>query len=405
MCHQNHNLVEVYMKKLQTQVVIIGSGPAGLILGQLLENQGIDNIVIDNKSQEYILGRIRAGVLEQSCVDIVREAGVNERMDREGLIHNGFTMIWGPDHKRHRIPFTELTDGKIMMVYGQTELTKDFLDARNNGEARSFYEAEDVNPSNFYTESPTVTFTHQGEQYEVSCDYIAGCDGYHGVSRKSVPPEEITEYEHAYPFGWLGLLADVPPVSNEVVYQHHEDGYVLCSMRSETRSRYYIQVSLDEKVEDWSAERFWTELKRRLPDDIAEKVVTGPALEMSIAPLRSFVCEPLRFGNMFLVGDAAHIVPPTGAKGLNLAASDAKELFDALMLRYKNDDPSALEHYSVKALDRIWKAERFSWSMTKLFHRLDDNPITQKMQLSEISYLAESKAGQTTIAENFVGLD
>ncbi|XPF93277.1 4-hydroxybenzoate 3-monooxygenase [Colwellia sp. RE-S-Sl-9] len=393
------------MKKLNTKVVIIGSGPAGLFLGQLLQNQGIDNIIIDNKSQDYILGRIRAGVLEQSTVNIVREAGVNQRMDHEGLIHEGFTMVWGNDNQRQRIPFTELTNGKIMMVYGQTELTKDFLDARNASDAISFYDAENVTPDNIYGDTPTVRFTHNGEEYEVSCDYIAGCDGYHGVSRQSVPREEITEYEYAYPFGWLGILADVPPVSHEVLYQHHEDGYVLCSMRSKTRSRYYIQVPLDEKIEDWSADRFWTELKRRLPDDIADKVVTGPALEMSIAPLRSFVCEPLRFGNLFLVGDAAHIVPPTGAKGLNLAASDAKELFDALVVRYQKNDASHLAQYSAKALDRIWKAERFSWSMTKLFHRLDENPITMKMQLAEISYLASSKAGQTTIAENFVGLD
>jgi len=393
------------MKTIKTKVAIIGSGPAGLILGQLLHNQGIDNVVIDNKSQDYILGRIRAGVLEQSTVNIIRELGISERMDREGLVHNGFTMIWGQDCQRQRIPFTELTDGKIMMVYGQTELTKDLLAARNACEALSFYDAEDVTPHDFYSESPLVSFKHQGEEYEVHCDYIAGCDGFHGVSRQSVPAKEMTVYENAYPFGWLGVLADVPPVSDEVVYQHHQDGYVLCSMRSPTRSRYYIQVSLDEKLEDWSVDRFWAELKRRLPDDLAEKVVTGPALEMSIAPLRSFVCEPIRFGNLFLVGDAAHIVPPTGAKGLNLAASDAKELFNGLMQFYQQGDSEGLEQYSSKALDRIWKAERFSWWMTSLFHKLDDSAFRQKMQLSEIHYLAHSKAGQTTIAENFVGLD
>ncbi|REG83221.1 4-hydroxybenzoate 3-monooxygenase [Marinomonas pollencensis] len=393
------------MKTLKTKVAIIGSGPAGLILGQLLHNQGIDNVVIDNKSQDYILGRIRAGVLEQSTVDIIRELGISERMEREGLVHNGFTMIWGDDYQRQRIPFTELTGGKVMMVYGQTELTKDLLAARNACDALSFYDAEDVTPHDFYSESPRVSFTHQGEAYQLECDYIAGCDGFHGVSRQSVPEQEMTVYENAYPFGWLGVLADVPPVSDEVVYQHHQDGYVLCSMRSSTRSRYYLQVSLDEKLEDWSVDRFWTELKRRLPDDLAEKVVTGPALEMSIAPLRSFVCEPIRFGNLFLLGDAAHIVPPTGAKGLNLAASDAKQLSDGLLQFYNQGHSEGLDQYSSKALERIWKAERFSWWMTSLFHKLDDSAFRQKMQLSEIHYLAHSKAGQTTIAENFVGLD
>lgn len=393
------------MKTIKTKVAIIGSGPAGLLLGQLLHNQGIDNIIIENKSQDYILGRIRAGVLEQSTVDLLREAGAGERMDKEGLVHEGFTMVWGNDRQRARIPFTELTDGKIMMVYGQTELTKDLLDVRNASSAVSFYEAENVKPHNFYDTTPAVTFTHEGEEYRVDCDFIAGCDGFHGVSRQSVPKDQITEHEYAYPFGWLGLLADVPPVDSEVVYVHHEEGYALCSMRSETRSRYYIQVPIDEKVEDWSEERFWKELKHRLPDDLADKVVTGPALEMSIAPLRSYVCEPIRFGNLFLVGDAAHIVPPTGAKGLNLAASDAKELFDGLVKHYQDKDSSLLEDYSKNALERIWTAERFSWWMTTMFHKLSDNSFQQKVQLAEISYLANSKAGQTTIAENFVGLD
>lgn len=388
---------------MKTKVAIIGSGPTGLLLGQLLTNQGIDNVILESKTKDYVLGRIRAGVLEQCTIDALREAGVNERMDREGLIHEGFNLFF--NDRCERIPFTELTGGKVVMVYGQTELTRDLMDAREDVDGITVYEADNVELHNYNTDSPTVTYEKNGESCTLECDFIAGCDGFHGPSRKSVPAAEITEYEYAYPFGWLGLLADVPPVDKEVIYSHHEDGFALCSMRSETRSRYYIQVSLDEKIEDWPEARFWKELKRRLPKEAAEKLVTGPALEMSIAPLRSFVCEPMQFSRLFLAGDSAHIVPPTGAKGLNLATGDAKTLFEALKLHYAEGKNDLLISYSDDCLGRVWKAVRFSWWMTTLFHKLSDNPYSRKIQQAELEYLVSSKAGQTTIAENFVGLD
>lgn len=388
---------------MKTKVAIIGGGPSGLLLGQLLHNQGIDNIILEAKSQEYVLSRIRAGVLEQSTLDILREAGVHDRMDREGLIHEGFELFF--NGRCERIPFTELTGGKVMMVYGQTEVTRDLMEARDTSDALTVYEAENVTPHEFTGNSPRVTYEKDGETFEVECDFIAGCDGFHGISRQSVSPEDITEYEYAFPFGWLGLLADVPPASDEVIYCHHEDGYALCSMRSKTRSRYYIQVPIDENLEDWPEERFWPELKRRLPESAAARVVTGPALEMSIAPLRSFVCEPMQFGSLFLVGDAAHIVPPTGAKGLNLAVSDAKTLFDALSKFYRSGSRDKLNKYSNTCLDRIWKAVRFSWWMTTLFHKLSNNPFQYKIQQAELEYTMSSRAAQKAIAENFVGLD
>jgi p-hydroxybenzoate 3-monooxygenase len=388
---------------MKTKVAIIGGGPAGLLLGQLLSNQGVDNIIIEAKSKDYVLGRIRAGVLEQGTVDILREARVNERMDREGLIHEGFELIF--NSRRERIPLKELSGGKILMVYGQTEVTKDLVDAREAGNATTVYEAENVTPHDFYSASPFVTYEQNGEHYKIECDFIAGCDGFHGISRQSIAPQDITEYEYTYPFGWLGVLADVPPVSDEIIYCHHEDGYALCSMRSTTRSRYYIQVPIEEKVENWSEVRFWAELKRRLPTEVANRVVTGPALEMSIAPLRSFVCEPMQFGSMFLAGDAAHIVPPTGAKGLNLAVGDAKNLADALIDFYRTANRDKLNGYSDICLDRVWKAARFSWWMTTLFHKLSDNPFHRKIQLAELDYTMSSRAAQAVIAENFVGLD
>ncbi|WP_166365640.1 4-hydroxybenzoate 3-monooxygenase [Pseudomonas akapageensis] len=388
---------------MKTKVAIIGGGPAGHLLGQLLQNQGIDNIILEAKSKEYVLGRIRAGVLEQSTVDILREARVHERMEREGLIHEGFKLFF--KGRSERIPFKELTGGKIMMVYGQTEITRDLMDARETSGATTIYEAENVTPHDFHGGSPRVTYEKNGETHEIHCDFIAGCDGFHGVSRRSVGAENITEYEYAYPFGWLGLLAEVPPVSDEIIYCHHEDGYALCSMRSKNRSRYYIQVPIDEKLEDWSEERFWAELKRRLPTEVAQRLITGPALEMSIAPLRSFVCEPMQFGSMFLAGDAAHIVPPTGAKGLNLAVCDAKTLFDALEDFYQTGSRTKLNDYSATCLDRVWKAARFSWWMTTLFHKLSDNPFHRKVQLAELEYTMSSMAAQAALAENFVGLD
>lgn len=388
---------------MKTQVAIIGSGPTGLLLGQLLTNQGINNVILEAKTKDYVLGRIRAGVLEQCTIDVLREAGASERMDKEGLIHNGFNLCF--NNRYERIPFTELTDGKVIMIYGQTEVTWDLMEAREGTGATTVYEAANVQLHDYKSDSPSVTYEKDGEKHTIECDFIAGCDGFHGPSRKSVPADEITEYEYEYPFGWLGLLADVPPVDDEVIYSHHEDGFALSSMRSKTRSRYYIQVPIDEKIEDWPEERFWKEFQRRLPAEAAAKLVTGPALEMSIAPLRSFVCEPMQFSRLFLAGDSAHIVPPTGAKGLNLATGDAKTLFEALKLHYGEGKDDLLNSYSDDCLDRVWKASRFSWWMTTLFHKLSDNPFNRKIQQAELEYLVGSKAGQTTVAENFVGLD
>ncbi|GGZ79206.1 4-hydroxybenzoate 3-monooxygenase [Paraglaciecola chathamensis] len=388
---------------MKTKVAIIGSGPAGLLLGQLLSNAGIDNVIIEAQDKDYILGRIRAGVLEQVTTDLLREAGAAERMEKEGLVHEGFNLYF--NNRCERIDFCKLTGGKTVTVYGQTELTKDLMDVREAGSYQTIYQAKDVELHNVNSATPYVTYVKDGVTHRVECDFIAGCDGFHGVSRPTIPDDIRKEYENAYPFGWLGILADVPPVDEEVVYGHHEDGFVLCSMRSKTRSRYYVQVPLEEKVEDWSEERFWNELKRRLPDELAAKVVTGPALEMSIAPLRSFVCEPMQYGSLFLAGDSAHIVPPTGAKGLNLAAGDAKRLFEGFEQFYLHDNRESLNAYSKECLDRVWKAERFSWWMTTLFHKLNDNPFSRKIQQAELEYLTGSEAGKTTIAENFVGLD
>ncbi len=387
---------------MKTQVAIIGAGPSGLLLGQLLHRKGIDNVIIEQRSEEYVLGRIRAGVLEQGMVDLLREAGVDERMDREGQVHEGFHMSF--DNRLARVDLKKYSGGKTVMVYGQTEVTKDLMDARKAVGAQSVYEAEDVALHGIDTDTPTVTFIKNGEKVTLECDYIAGCDGYHGVSRKTAPKDVLKTHERIYPFGWLGVLSDTPPVDEELIYANHERGFALCSMRSSTRSRYYIQVELDEKVEDWSDDRFWEELKRRLPEDVAARLVTGPSIEKSIAPLRSFVAEPMKFGRMFLVGDAAHIVPPTGAKGLNLAASDVYTLYHAMIAAYHDGKPELLDKYSDIALRRIWKAERFSWWMTSMMHKFDENSFNQKMQLAELDYFTGSEAGLTVIAENYVGL-
>ena len=387
---------------MKTQVAIIGAGPSGLLLGQLLHRKGIDNVIIEQRSEEYVLGRIRAGVLEQGMVDLLREAGVDERMDREGQVHEGFHLSF--DNRLERVDLKKYSGGKTVMVYGQTEVTKDLMDARKEAGALSVYEAEDVALHGIDTDTPTVTFVKNGEKVTLECDYIAGCDGYHGVSRKTAPKDVLKTHERIYPFGWLGVLSDTPPVDEELIYANHERGFALCSMRSSTRSRYYIQVELDEKVEDWSDERFWEELKRRLPEDVAARLVTGSSIEKSIAPLRSFVAEPMKFGRMFLVGDAAHIVPPTGAKGLNLAASDVYTLYHAMIAAYHDGKPELLDKYSDIALRRIWKAERFSWWMTSMMHKFDENTFNQKMQLAELDYFTGSEAGLTVIAENYVGL-
>lgn len=388
---------------MKTQVAIIGAGPSGLLLGQLLHRQGIDNVIVERRSGEYVLSRIRAGVLEQGMVNLLREAGVDQRMDEEGLPHDGFELVF--DNRRVRVPLDELTGGSKVMVYGQTEVTRDLMEARAAAGVTTIYEAENVQPHDLDSESPYLTFEHNGETVRLECDYIAGCDGYHGVSRQAIPQDRIKEFEKVYPFGWLGVLSDTPPVSNELIYARHERGFSLCSMRSATRSRYYLQVPLDEKVEDWSDERFWEELKRRLPDEVAEKLVTGPSIEKSIAPLRSYVVEPMQYGRLFLVGDAAHIVPPTGAKGLNLAASDVNTLYRLMVKVYQEGRTDLIERYSQTCLKRIWKAERFSWWMTSMLHNFSDQEdFNSRMQLAELDYVTNSKAGMTTIAENYVGL-
>jgi p-hydroxybenzoate 3-monooxygenase len=387
---------------MRTQVVIIGSGPSGLLLGQLLSGAGIDNIILDRASKDYILGRVRAGVLEEGTVDLLRAAGAAERLDREGLPHDGFSLAF--NGRDHRIDLHELT-GKRVTVYGQTEVTADLMAQREIIGAVTIYDAANATPSDFHGGSPHVTFEKDGVTHRIDCDFVAGCDGYHGVSRRAVPEQSLQLFERIYPFGWLGILADVPPVSHELIYANHPRGFALCSMRSQTRSRYYIQCDLKEKIENWSDERFYDELRRRLPADHAENMTTGPSFEKSIAPLRSFVAEPMRFGSLFLVGDAAHIVPPTGAKGLNLAASDVHYLFEGLREHYLERSAAGLEAYSARALKRVWGAVRFSWSMTTMMHRFPDTgEFGQKIQEAELDYLVSSRAASTALAENYVGL-
>ena len=388
---------------MRTQVVIIGSGPSGLLLGQLLHLAGVDTIIIERRSREYVLGRIRAGVLEEGTVGLLDRAQVSQRLHDEGLIHTGFDMCYPGG--RHRIDLSSLTGGKKVVIYGQTELTRDLMDARDASGETTVYEALDVEIDRFDSTKPVVRYRKDGKVTEIDCDFIAGCDGYHGVCRASVPADAIREYERVYPFGWLGLLADTPPVSDELIYVNHERGFALCSMRSPTRSRVYVQCDLSDTVEQWPDARVWDELRACLDPATAEALITGPSIEKSVAPLRSFVAEPMRFGSLKLAGDAAHIVPPTGAKGLNLAASDIHYLSSALIEFYRNGNRAELDRYSERALARIWKAERFSWWMTSLLHRLPENgPIGARLQHAELDYLFESRAAQTALAENYVGL-
>ena len=386
---------------MRTQVAIIGAGPSGLLLGQLLHKYGIDNVVLERHTPSYVLERIRAGVIEQGAADLLDEAGVGARLHREGLVHDGTQIC--VEGVRHRIDFKALT-GKVVTVYGQTEITRDLMEARAEVDAPSIYEAYDVGLHDFSGIHPRVTYRHDGKNGEITCDFIAGCDGFHGVSRKTVPPSAIRTYERVYPFGWLGLLSDTPPVSDELIYIRHQLGFALCSMRSLTRSRYYLQCSLAEDVDAWPDERFWEELRLRLDDEARSALVTGPSLEKSIAPLRSFVAEPMRFGRLFLAGDASHIVPPTGAKGLNLAASDVYYLSQALVEFYRDKSAAGLDHYSARALARVWKAERFSWWMTTLLHTFPDSDFEGKMQLAELDYTFNSRVAATALAENYVGL-
>jgi p-hydroxybenzoate 3-monooxygenase len=385
----------------RTQVAIIGAGPSGLLLSQLLYLNGIDNVVVERQSRDYVAGRIRAGVLEQGTVDLLLKAKVGERMLKERLVHDGVAL--GFAGRSVRVDLKNLT-GTTVSVYGQTEVTKDLIDSRIAADASLLFDAADVSVEDFDRAHPIVRYQHAGQRHELQCDFIAGCDGSHGVCLKSVPQAALQTFERIYPFGWLGILADVPPASHELVYSNHARGFALCSMRSSRRSRYYVQCGLDDKLDAWPDARFWDELRLRLPEDIAQSVIIGPSIEKSIAPLRSFVAEPLRFGRLFLVGDAAHIVPPTGAKGLNLAAADVRVLYQALVEFYRTSATTLLDRYSETALLRAWKAVRFSWWFTSITHKFSDDPFNHRLQLAELDYLSGSKAALTSLAENYVGL-
>jgi len=386
----------------RTQVAIIGAGPAGLLLGQLLHRAGIDNVILEQRTADYVLGRIRAGVLEQGTVDVLEIAGVADRLHKEALTHAGVDL--SHDGVRHRIDFKSLV-GRTVTVYGQTEVTRDLMQARQEAGAVSVYEAESVALHDIAGKKPRVTYHHRGEEHELECDFIAGCDGYHGVSRKTIPSDSIKAFERSYPFGWLGVLADVPPAWDELIYASSARGFALASMRSPTRVRCYVQVPLEDRVEQWSDERFWDEFKRRIGEDVAARMQIGPSIEKSIAPLRSFVAEPMRYGKLFLAGDAAHIVPPTGAKGLNLAASDVFYLYEALLAYYRRGTSAELDGYSQRALRRVWQSVRFSWWMTSLLHQFpDEDPFTTHIRRSELEYVFSSPAAQAVLAENYVGL-
>ena len=383
-------------------MAIVGGGPSGLLLAQLLSSQGIDSVVLERESAEHVQGRIRAGLLESTTAELLREAGVGARMMREGLVHDGFDVAFADGG--HRIDLKGLT-GRSVLVYGQNELQKDLIEARAAAAPEAvLWQVHDVVLHDVATRAPRVTYVQAGRSQQLHCDFVAGCDGFHGVSRGAIPPEKLTGYERVYPFGWLGLLADVPPLHQELVYAHHERGFALCSMRSRGRSRYYVQCPLEDKVEQWPDSRFWDELHARLPDRYARQLVTGPSLEKSIVPLRSFVSEPMQFGRLYLVGDAAHIVPPTGAKGLNLAAADVWVLARGLAEFYRAGSLALLEQYSARALARVWKATRFSWWFTTLLHRFSADPFAQRLQSAELEYLARSAAASRSVAENYVGL-
>ena len=388
---------------MRTQVGIIGAGPSGLLLSQLLHLQDIDNVVLERRSQDYVLGRIRAGVLEQGTVEMLRAAGVGERMDREGLSHHGIEICFGD--RRQRIDLTRHT-GRSVTIYGQTEVTKDLMDARAADGGALIYEAEDVQIDGLETDKPALSYTKDGRTHRIDCDFVAGCDGYRGISRRQIPETVLKIHERVYPFGWLGILSETRPVSDELIYVNHWRGFALCSMRSPSRSRYYIQCAFDEDLEEWTDDRFWDELRLRLPSSAAETIEMGPSIEKSIAPLRSFIAEPMRCRRLFLAGDAAHIVPPTGAKGLNLAASDIHFLSRALTAYYHDGGRSDLmDSYSEDCLRRVWKAVRFSWWMTTILHKFpDQTSFDRGLQLAELDYLFSSDAAQAALAENYVGL-
>lgn len=387
---------------MRTQVAIIGGGPSGLLLSHLLHLKGIDTVVLERQTREYVLGRIRAGVLEQGFVDLMKEAGVADRMNREGIPHDGTLISY--DNQTFRVDFKKQT-GTPVMVYGQTEVTRDLYDAREAHDGKIEFLVEDVEIHDTDSDKPFVTYKKGGENKRIDCDYVAGCDGFHGVSRKTIPDDVRKEYEKVYPFGWLGILSETPPVNHELIYANSDRGFALCSMRSDVLSRYYVQCPISDKVDAWSDDAFWDELKRRIPEEHADNLITGPSIEKSIAPLRSFVSEPMRWGRLFLCGDAAHIVPPTGAKGLNTAASDIHYLYNGLINLYENGDSIGLDTYSQKALSRVWKAERFSWWMTSVLHRFpEQNGFDLKMQRAELEFLRDNDAAQKVMAENYVGL-
>jgi len=388
---------------MRTQVGIIGGGPSGLLLSQLLHLQGIASVVLERRSRDYVLGRIRAGVLEQGFQNLMRQAGVAQRMDRDGMVHGGVNIAFQED--RLRIDLEGLTGGKTVMVYGQTEVTRDLYEARDALDGTVIHGAENVTPQDLQSETPYLTFEKDGAVERLDCDFVIGCDGFHGVSRQSMPAEVLRTFERVYPFGWLGILSPTPPVNDELIYARHDLGFALCSLRGPQLSRYYVQCKADENPEDWPDERFWERLKTQLPAEVAARLVTGASVEKSVAPLRSFVAEPLRWGRLFLAGDAAHIVPPTGAKGLNLAASDIHYLSSALIDWYKRGDSAGLDGYSARALARVWKAERFSWWMTALLHKFPENEgFGDRIQRADFDYLASSEAAQKALAENYVGL-
>ncbi|WP_415391711.1 4-hydroxybenzoate 3-monooxygenase [Paracoccus sp. SJTW-4] len=387
---------------MRTQVVIIGGGPSGLLLGQLLHRKGIEAVVLERKTRDYVLGRIRAGVLETGLVRLMEEAGVADRLHREGYVHDGTQIAW--DGGMFHIDFKQLT-GTPVVVYGQTEVTRDLYDAREAAGAQTIFQVDDVVIHDADSDRPHVTYTRAGQSHRIDCDFIAGCDGFHGISRQTIPLDVRREYEKTYPFGWLGILSETPPVHDELIYASSDRGFALCSMRNANLSRYYIQCALSDHTSDWTDAAFWDELRRRLPADVAERLVTGPSIEKSIAPLRSFVTEPMRWGRLFLCGDAAHIVPPTGAKGLNTAASDVQYLYHGLVQHYHDGDSEGLDRYSEKALLRVWKAERFSWWFSGLLHRYpDQSPFDLKMQKADIAFLRDNESQQRAFAENYVGL-
>lgn len=387
---------------MKTQVAIIGGGPSGMLLSQLLHRQGIESVVLERKSRDYVLGRIRAGVLETGLVDLMRQAGVSERMDRESLVHEGIVISHADE--QFSINFKQLT-GSHVVVYGQTELTRDLYDAREAMNGQIIFNVENVQIHNADSQQPNVTYQSEGNTCRIDCDFVAGCDGFHGVSRQTIPLTVRSEYEKVYPFGWLGILSETPPVNDELIYASSERGFALCSMRNQNLSRYYIQCSLSDKPANWSDAAFWEELKQRIPSETAERLVTGPSIEKSVAPLRSFVTEPMRWGRLFLCGDAAHIVPPTGAKGLNTAASDIHYLYQGLIQFYATGNTDGIDQYSEKALARVWKAERFSWSMTSMLHRFPDQSMFDlKMQGADVAFLKSSHHAQSVLAENYVGL-